>query len=137
MLRNNLKEIKLAQSPEVLQLEMGDTCRITTYFGYSGPAISATLYVAIGRTGVLGFDELLYKTKSISIPLTTEAKTYEAYVDILIEPPMKVATGYDVYAKLINIPGSDLFSPIYKNIIDIIGEAPPTSALEIVSCSFS
>ena len=120
-----MRELDLAYPPQVLQLEMGDTCRVTTHFNYIGPSISATLYVAIGKVGVLGFDELLRKTKSLSIPLTAQLKTYESYVDIYIASPMRVGTGYDVYAKLINIPGPDLFSPTYENIIDIVEEAPP------------
>lgn len=126
MSRGRVQELNLAAPPEVLKLEMGDTCRVYTQFNYSGPPISATLYVAIGRVGVLGFDELLTKSKSLSIPATPETKTYESYVDIYITSPMKVATGYDLYAKLMKIPGyPDVFSPTYENIIDIIEEIPP------------
>ena len=124
MLKGRLRELNLAAPPQVLQVEVGDTCRVTSRFDYSGPAIPAGLYVAVGNAGFWGFNEILKNSKSISLPATSPAKTYEGYVDIYISSAISPGF-YDVYAKLVGIPGPDMFSPTYENIIQIVEEAPP------------
>ena len=125
MLRGNLREVNLAIPPQVLQLKVGDTCRVRANFDYVGPAISATLYIAIGNYGWAGFDEILRNSKTISIPDTYPKKTYEHYVDIYISSAISPGR-YDLYAKLIGIPGPDIYSSFYENLIEVVEEATPS-----------
>ena len=125
MLKGNLIELNLANPPQNLQLKVGDTCRFTTRFGYSGPAILATLHVAMGNVGFWGFDEILHESKRWSIPATPTPKNYEAYADVYISSAISPGR-YDVYAKLMEIAGyTDVFSPTYEDIIEIVTVAPP------------
>ena len=119
------KVLSLASPPELLQLSVGDTCRIKVYFDYVGHQTSAALYVAIGRVGVVGFDEIVSKSKSIIIPEAITTRTYQADVDIYISSAMTLAPGYDLYAKIIGLPGPDIYSPTCENVIEIIEAAPP------------
>lgn len=119
------KVLSLAAPPEVLQLQVGDTCRVQVNFEYIGPEIPATLYAAIGRVGILGFDEIVYKSTSIRLPASPTETTYQSDIDIYISSAMKVGTGYDLYTKMIGIPGPDIYSPTYENVIEIVEEAPP------------
>ena len=113
----------LPTPPEVLQLRVGDTCRVNVDYGYSGPQVPAKIRVAIGRVGVFGFDEIVYNVVSITVPDTPQKKTYRTPVDIYISPAMTVQPGYDIYAKIVDIPGADIYSATYHNVIEIVEEA--------------
>ena len=116
------KVLDLAAPPYALPVKVGDTVEFKAHFDYIGPAISANLYVAIGRVGAFGwFDEIVYNTALLAIPATATTKRYQGHTDIYISS--KLTPGdYDVYAKLINIPGPDIFSPFYENIIKVVEE---------------
>ena len=94
-------------------------------YDYSGPQVPAKIRVAIGRVGVFGFDEVVYKVVSITVPETPEKKTYQTPVDIYISSAMTAQPGYDLYTKIVDIPGADIYSPTYHNVIEITEEAPP------------
>ncbi len=115
-----IKELNLAIPPEVLKLKVGEICRILVYFDYIGPAISGKLYAAIGRVGILGFDEIVNASSDLNVPATATKTKYQAPVNIYISSAMKVASDYDMYAKIIGITGPDIFSPTYENIIEIV-----------------
>uniref|UniRef100_A0A6H1Z8E4 C2H2-type domain-containing protein n=1 Tax=viral metagenome TaxID=1070528 RepID=A0A6H1Z8E4_9ZZZZ len=116
------KVLSLATPPEVLQLQVGNTCRVMVNYDYSGPQVLAKIRVPIGRVGVFGFDEVVYKVVSITVPDTPEKKTYQTPVDIYISSAMTVQPGYDLYAKIVDIPGADIYSPTYHNVIEITGK---------------
>jgi len=113
------KVLSLATPPEVLQLQVGNTCRVMVNYDYSGPQVLAKIRVPIGRVGVFGFDEVVYKVVSITVPATPEKTTYQTPVDIYISSAMTVQPGYDLYAKIVDIPGADIYSPTYHNVIEI------------------
>lgn len=113
------KVLSLAAPPEVLQLQVGKTCRVMVNYDYIGPRVLAKIRVPIGRVGVFGFDEVVYKVVSITVPDTPEKKTYQTPVDIYISSAMTVQPGYDLYAKVVDIPGADIYSPTYHNVIEI------------------
>jgi len=106
--------------PGVLQLRVGNTCQVMVNYDYSGPQITAKLRVPIGRVGVFGFDEVVYKVVSITVPESPEKTTYQTPVDIYISSAMTVQPGYDLYAKIVDIPGADIYSPTYEDVIEII-----------------
>jgi len=120
------KVLSLATPPEVLELQHGDTCRVVVYFDHLGDEYSgARLYAAIGIRG------LIFNEKVASLPVNLEPipssptkTTYQASVDIAITPLIQPGTGFDVYAKLTNLPGADLYS-YADNVIEIVEEALP------------
>jgi len=121
------KVLSLATPPEVLELQHGDTCRVVVYFDHLGDEYSgARLYAAIGIRG------LIFNEKVASLPVNLEPipssptkTTYQASVDIAITPLIQPGTGFDVYAKLTNLPGADLYS-YADNVIEIVEEAEYT-----------
>jgi len=124
-----VKVLDLSVYPELLKLAVGDTCRVVAYFEYVGPGITGVvLYAAIGKKGVT-FNEIVKGSKSWDIPETGVEKTLSIYVDIPITSAIAVGTGYDMYAKLTNIPGADLYSPYLYDNIEITG--PKQYALDI------
>ena len=105
--------------PGKLIVMRGDVVRVTVGFSYRGTALSFGLRVAIGNKGVT-FDEIAYATKALSVPASEDFLPYTADVDIstaAIAPQANL----DLYAKLTGIPGADLFTPYYLNVIDVLG----------------
>jgi len=102
-----------------LQIMQGDVVRVTVSFSYRGKALSFGLRVCIGKKGVF-FDEIAYATKALSVPASADFLAYTPYVDIstaAIAPEANL----DLYAKLTGLPGADLFTPYYLDVIDILG----------------
>lgn len=113
------KVLSLASPPEVLQLMVGDVCQVKAIFDYVGPEIiGAVLYAAIGIRGI-AFDEKVKGSKAYSVPATAQKTSYTASVDIPITSAISVGTAYDMYAKLTNIPGADLYDYL-NDIIEIV-----------------
>ena len=124
--------VGMAVPSEVLQVEIGDTVRVTSQFTYIGPAVTGKLYVAIGNDGALGFDEILKNEKAISVPETATPKVYEDFVDIAITSA--IAGGkYDMYSKIREIPGADILSAVLQDVIEVVAAAPEFSNLQITS----
>ena len=123
MLKGNFK-FNLAVPPGVLELKVGDTCRVRCTFSYSGPAVSGKLYVAIWHPSWYDpHDEVAHGEKSFSLPTTTTPKDYSYDVDIYVGSG--IAPGwYGLYAKIVGVPGPDIFSPYYENVIKIVEEVP-------------
>ena len=107
--------------PGVLELEVGDICRVNFSFEHRGDAESGRLYAAIGNYGAAGFDEIIANDKSISVPSSTDWETIEKYVDIPITTAISPGSGYDLYGKIVDIPGADIFSSYLEDVITITG----------------
>jgi len=103
----------------MVELRNGDTLRLICSFQHKGKAISgAKIYAAIGKAGtVLGFDEISGfngTTEITGIKDDTDWTTYKVSVDIPIDGidtwlGPNSGSEYEVYAKIKNIPGSDIF----------------------------
>jgi len=121
------KVLSLATPPEVLELQHGDTCRVVVYFDHLGDEYSgARLYAAIGIRGLIFNEKVASLPVNLGpIPSSPTKTTYQASVDIAITPLIQPGTGFDVYAKLTNLPGADLYS-YADNVIEIVGEAAHT-----------
>jgi len=105
---------------EKVELNIGDTLRVTTSLDYRGQAQTATLYGAIGsRLPIIGFDEYLVGQASIPFPESrTDFTRVEGSVDIEISA---IASGsYDLYCKIKEYPEAGL--PEVNDVIDITGE---------------
>jgi len=114
------KVLSLATPPEVLELQHGDTCRVVVYFDHLGDAYSgAKLYAAIGIRGATFAQKVDNSVFLSEIPSTPTKTTYQAPIDIPITTAIALGTGYDMYAKLTNLPGADLYNYV-DNIINIV-----------------
>ena len=105
--------------PGKLTVMQGDIVRVTFSFSYRGTALNFSMRAAIGNKGVT-FDEIAYATKALSVPASADFITYTDSVDISTSP-ISPQANLDLYAKLTGIPGADLFTPYYLDIIDVLG----------------
>jgi len=111
--------------PDPAILKVGDYFRVVCQLEYQGEFYTtAKIYAAIGTRGV-GFNEILASQVTISVGPNATWWGYVTGLYILITSAIAPGTNYDLYAKLINIPGADLYS--YKdNIITIAAPVEPT-----------
>jgi len=107
--------------PGVLELEVGDICRVNFSLEHRGNAEAGRLYAAIGNYGAAGFDEIIANDKSFSVESSTDWETTEGYVDIPITTAISPGSGYDLYGKIVDIPGADIFSSYLEDVITITG----------------
>jgi hypothetical protein len=112
--------------PGVLDLNVGDTCRVNVSFDHTGPAVTGKLYSAIWYKSPLDpHNEVLKAEKSITIPASTDWVSYSTgyYVDIPITSAISKGT-YGLYAKIREITGGDVLSPFLEDVITIAGGGP-------------
>ncbi|GAI69522.1 unnamed protein product, partial [marine sediment metagenome] len=122
------------EPPGVLELEVGDRCRVNVAFEYKGSAVTKDLYSAIGTIrAIIGFDEIIHGSKGISVGASADWQPHEGYVDIVITSAIDPGT-YSLYAKIDGII-PDAITPEYENVIAIAGipVKPQFRNLEIVS----
>ena len=121
--------------PDPAILKVGDYFRVVCKLEHQGEFYTtAKIHAAIGTRGALGFDEILAREETISVSSDATWWTYITGLYILITSAIAPGTNYDLYAKLINIPGADLYS--YKdNIITI--EAVQEATFSNLSVSYS
>jgi hypothetical protein len=107
---------------DVLELDVGDRCRVNVSFSHQGPAVSGKFHAAIWHKGLLDpHDEILAKEQSFSVPQSTDWKAYEASIDIIITSAISPGSDYGLYCKIIGISGSDLFTQFLEDVITITG----------------
>ncbi len=102
-------------------LKTGDICHVKVNFQYQGPAITKSLFAAIGNSGWAGFDPVLYASIGISIPASSTPQTCQAEVDIFITSAIAAGV-YSIYAKLVDT----ISTPVDQNTITITEAAVPT-----------
>jgi len=127
-------EVNLAAPPQVLTVRPGDTIRVTSEFDYIGPPITGKFYTALYKTTFLDpHAEIAKGDKAFSIPDSpAPGQHVDAYIDILV-PSGHAGVDFGLYTKLIGIPGADIFSPFYDNVIEIVGVVPEFTNLVITS----
>lgn len=131
--RNSLKIVSYSKGagtpitpPGVLDLKIGDTCRVNVAFDHTGPAVTGKLYSAIWYKSLLDpHNEVLKAEKSITVPASTDWVSYSTgyYVDIPITSAISKGT-YGLYAKIRAITGGDVLSPFLEDVITIAGGGP-------------
>lgn len=104
--------------PGKLTVSQGATVRMSVGFNYRGAAISCTLRCSIGKRTAGVFDEIAYKTKTVSLPLSINFVSYIAFADI-VTTPITPGTDYDIEAKISEYAGQTLVK--IDNVIDVIG----------------
>ena len=104
-------------------LKYGDSLRLECKFEHIGAAfVGAKIRAAIGNKGFLGFDEILHSEVSVGgIKDDLNWVLYQIPLGILITTSISPGK-YEVYAKLMSIPGPDIFW--YGPADDIQIEAP-------------
>jgi len=115
--------------PGVLELEVGDRCRVNFSFEHRGDAETGKFHAAIWVWQLFDpHDEKIANEKTFSVPSSIDWETFEDYyVDI----PITSAIGpgsYGLYGKIVDIPGADIFSSYLKDVITIVGV--PTEKFE-------
>lgn len=102
----------------MVELRNGDTLRCACTFQHKGKAYSgAKVYVAIGKKGSISFNEAgsLHQQATITgIKDDAQWTSYAVEVNISISgigglTGISPGTDYELYGKLISIPGSDIY----------------------------
>ena len=126
---------------ETLPVEVGDTVRVHMTVDYRGPEIDGAIWTAIGwQVGVVieEFIEVFNKRIPIHFDRSGDFVTYQIDCDV----PITDISGYfiefglygnvlDMYAKIIEVPGPDIFTDICMGAIEVT-EAPPPPEWKLV-----
>lgn len=116
-----VREVGVAALPgEKLTVLVGDTVRVRLKVDYRGPAIDGAVWTAIGRQNTWFNEDFTSRT-----PVHFDGSIDFVSYDIIADVPIGDRPGinYDMYAKIMGVPGPDIFTPTYLNIIDVIGAA--------------
>ena len=125
MAKGRVHTINLAAPPEVLTVDPGDTVRVTTEFDYVGPALSARMISAIWHPTLLDpHDEIVRGNKSFPIPSSPPPGNHITVTMDLLVPPGEVGTDYGLYSSIRDVPGPDIYTGYYPNIITITEVVP-------------
>ena len=126
MLRGKIHTINLAAPPQVLTVDPGDTVRVTTEFDYAGPAISCRMISAIWHPTFFDpHDEIVRGNRSFSIPSSPLPGNHVTVTMDLLVPSGEAGTNYGLYSSIRDVPGPDIYTQYYSNIITIAEEVVP------------
>ena len=114
-------EVGVAAVPgEKLTVLVGETVRVRLSVDYRGPAIDGAIWTAIGRQNAW-FNEDFSSRTPVHFNDSIDFVRYDFIAEVLIGD--RPGTDYDMYAKIMEVPGPDIFTPTYLNIIDVMGAA--------------
>jgi len=118
-----LQGIGVAALPgEKLTVMLGDTVIVHLGVDYRGPAIDGSIHVSYGRQNAW-FNEDGSKQEDIQahFDASMDWVPYEFACSIPIGG--SPGTDYDLYAKIMGVPGPDIFSSTLLNVLDVLGAA--------------
>lgn len=116
-----LQQMGVAAMPgEVLTVIPGDTVRVHLEVDYRGPAVDGACYVSFGKQNAW-FDEVWHNQVAVRFAESYDFRRYEITVDLVT--PDRPYVGYDLYAKITGVPGPDIFTPTYLNVLDVLAAA--------------
>ena len=132
MVEQILQGIGIAVPPgEKLTVMVGDTVRVYLGVNYRGIAIDGEIHVSYGRKDTLFNED---GNKQFDIPVSFNQSMdwvlYEFTCDVYIGGD--TGANYDLYAKIMGVPGPDIFSPVLLNVLDVLG-APEFAEFGITS----
>ena len=107
---------------EKLAVMVGDTVRVRLDVDYRGPAIDATIHVSYGRQNTWFNED---GAKQGNFPVHFDSSMNWVPYSFACDVPIGGAYGvdYDLYAKIMGVPGPDIFTPILMNVLDVMGAA--------------
>ena len=122
---------------EKLMVNPGQTATIHMTVDYRGKAIDGSIYAAMGwQVGIVipEFYETFNSLTPVHFDASYDFTTYEfdCDVDILTLRPAEellYGTLLDMYAKIVGVPGPDIYTPFYE---DIIAWSKPPEAYELI-----
>jgi len=105
-----------------LEVMVGDTVRVYMGVDYRGPAIDGEIHVTYGYQNAW-FNEDGAKQEDIPVHFDTSMdwQPYEITCDVYIGG--NPGYNFDLYAKIMGVPGPDIFSPTLMNVLDVLGAA--------------
>ena len=112
----------------------GDTVRVITEFDYIGPKIDgARMISAIWYKSLLDpHNEIVRGEKALPIPDSPPPGNHISITIDLLVPPADYRDDYGLYSSIRDVPGADIYTDYYANIITILGE-PQFGVLSITS----
>jgi len=114
--------------PGVLELDVGDRCRVNVGFDHMDGEVTGKYHAAIWQQRVWDpHDEILNDEKVFSVPSSPDWVPVEDSIDIIITSAISPGSEYGLYVKIMGITGGDIFTEYLANVITITG-APPTEA---------
>ena len=119
-----LQGVGVAALPgEKLAVMVGDIVRVHLAVEYRGPAIDGVIHASYGVQGAFGFNEDGNKQSDTPVHFNQSMDwvPYEVACDVPIGG--SPGTDYDLYAKIMGVPGPDIFSPTLLNVLDVLGAA--------------
>lgn len=107
---------------EKLTVMVGDTVRVHLAVDYRGPDIDGEIHVSYGSQNAW-FNEDGHKQNDIPVRFdqSMDFLSYEFACDVYIGG--SPGENYDLYAKIMGVPGPDIFSPTLFNVLDVLGAA--------------
>jgi len=118
MARGKVHTINLAVYPQVLTVAPGDTVKVVTEFDYVGPELKdARMISAIWHPPF--HDEIVRGNKIFTIPSSPLPGNHITVTMDLLVPSGEVGTDYGLYSSIRDVPGSDIYTDYYPNIITI------------------
>jgi len=126
----------LAAPPQKITVRAGDTIRVRSAFRYEGPPMTGRFRTTMYFKGVDPHDEMVFGHRSFTIPDSpppgVDVSTEPSDIDLVVPPGFSDRL-IGLYTKLVDIPGADIFSPYYDDIIVTEPEEPVFGDLVIVS----
>ena len=112
----------------------GDTIRVITEFDYIGPKLDgARMISAIWYPSLLDpHNEIVRGEKALPIPDSPPPGKHLSVTIDLVVPAAEYRDDYGLYSSIRGVPGPDIYTPYYENIITILGE-PQFGELKITS----
>ncbi|MBA7471422.1 hypothetical protein ES707_06728 [subsurface metagenome] len=120
---------------EKLSVSVGDTVRVHMTVDYRGLAVDGAIWTAIGwQTGVIipEFIEVFNSRTPVHFDESIEFVTYPIDCDVEITDIFGYLIEFglygnvlDMYAKIMEVPGPDIFTDIYMGAIEVMEVKPP------------
>lgn len=118
-----LQGIGVAALPgEKLTVMLGDIVRVHLAVEYRGPAIDGEIHVSYGSQNAwFNEDGNKQSDTPVHFDQSMDFLPYEIACDVPIGG--SPGTDYDLYAKIMGVPGPDIFSQTLLNVLDVLGAA--------------
>jgi len=114
--------------PGVLELDIGDRCRVNVGFDHMNGEVTGKFHAAIWQWRPWDpHDEILNAEKTFTVPSSPDWVPVEDSIDIIITSAISPGSEYGLYVKIMGITGGDIFTEYMENVITIVG-VPPEEA---------